>query len=62
LTKGVGQPAACEGLILVPTRELAIQVVKDINKVTSCFSYPKILTVAAYGGRKIPASVRIPNS
>jgi len=58
LIKCVDRPEKWRALILVPTRELAIQVADDIDLITENF-YPSVTTVTVYGRKKIPKKVCI---
>ena len=50
-TKGI----ATQGIILVPTRELAVQVEAEVKRLAQ---YTPIRTVAVYGGQKITAQMK----
>jgi ATP-dependent RNA helicase DeaD len=50
-TKGL----ATQGIILVPTRELAVQVDAEVKRLGQ---YTPIRTVAVYGGQKIAAQMK----
>lgn len=51
-----GTPPGPQALVLVPTRELAIQVAEEAHKLSP---HDDLISLAVYGGQKITNQLRI---